>query len=54
MTARLDYLAFLELAEGRVTPDDFVARHLEFIEGAEFGDDFLRPLRAAFGLPNAT
>jgi len=53
LTARLDYLAFLELAEGRISPDDFVAQHLEIIDGAEYRDDFLRPLRAAFGLPTA-
>ncbi|MCP4967576.1 MAG: hypothetical protein GY926_20375 [bacterium] len=49
LTARLDYTAFLELAEGRIDPNEFVAHYLEIIDGAEHRAEFLRLLRAAFG-----
>ncbi|MCP4959038.1 MAG: helix-turn-helix transcriptional regulator [Actinomycetia bacterium] len=49
LTARLDYATFLELAEGRIDPNEFVAQHLEIIDGAEHRAEFLRLLRAAFG-----
>ncbi len=49
LTARLHYLAFLELAEGRIDPKEFVAHNLEIIEGDEHRDEFLGVLGAAFG-----
>lgn len=51
LTARLDYTAFLELAEGRIDPSEFVAQHLEIIDGTEHRAEFLGLLRAAFGQP---
>ncbi len=52
LTARLDYAAFLELGEGRIDPNDFVAQYLEIIDGADYRAQFLGLLRAAFGLPS--
>ncbi len=47
LTARLDYVAFLELGEGRMPYREFVTHHLEIIEGAEYRDAFLSLLGAA-------
>ncbi len=47
LTARMDYLAFLELGEGRMSPKKFFASHLEIIDGAEYRDDFLSLLGTA-------
>ncbi|MGI9607145.1 MAG: winged helix-turn-helix transcriptional regulator [Acidimicrobiales bacterium] len=49
LTARLEYAAFLELAEGRVAPDDFVEHHVEIVDGAEHGAQFFGLFGAAFG-----
>jgi DNA-binding HxlR family transcriptional regulator len=49
LTARLHYSAFLDLAEGRVDPNDFVEHYLDIIDGAEHRNEFLRLLGAAFG-----
>lgn len=50
LTARLDYAAFLELGEGRIDANEFVAHYLKIIDGAEYRAEFLGVLRAAFGL----
>ncbi len=49
LTARLDYTAFLELAEGRIDLKEFVAQYLEIIDGAQYRAEFLGLLHAAFG-----
>ncbi|MGI9612721.1 MAG: winged helix-turn-helix transcriptional regulator [Acidimicrobiales bacterium] len=49
LTARLDYVPFLEMAEGRITPDEFAAQCLEAIDGAEHRAQFVGLLNAAFG-----
>ncbi len=51
--ARLDYAAFVDLADGLIDPNAFVTQHLETIDGAEYQEEFLRLLRAACGLPSA-
>ncbi len=48
LTARLNYAAFLELGEGRIAPSDFVAHHLQIIDGTQHRNEFLGLLRAAF------
>ncbi|MCP5033171.1 MAG: helix-turn-helix transcriptional regulator [Actinomycetia bacterium] len=49
LTARLDYTAFLELAEGRIDLKEFVTHYLETIDGADYRAEFLGLLSAAFG-----
>ena len=47
LTARMDYVAFLELGEGRMSPKKFFASHLAIIDGAEYRDDFFSLLGTA-------
>ncbi len=47
LTARVDYFAFLELGEGRMSPSEFVANHLEIIDGNDYRGDFLSILASA-------
>jgi len=51
LTARLAYTAFLELAEGKMDPNDFVAHHVNIIDGAEHRNELHSLLRKAFGRP---
>ena len=47
LTVKTNYLAFLDLGEGRLSPTDFAARHLEVIEGAEHLETFYTLVSAA-------
>ena len=54
LTVRADYVAFLEVGEGRLRPDDFAKDHLEVIDGGEHAPAFLSLLAAAMTESNAT
>jgi len=47
LVVRTDYVGFLDLAEGRMSPDEFGAEHLEIIEGPEHLGAFADLMSAA-------
>jgi DNA-binding HxlR family transcriptional regulator len=47
LVARTDYQGFLDVGEGRISFDEFAARHLEIVDGAAHTDAFLTLMGAA-------
>ena len=47
LVARTDYEGFLEAGEGRISLEEFTARHLEIVDGAAHADAFLTLMGAA-------
>ena len=47
LVVRTDYEGFLDAGEGRISLDEFAARHLEIVEGAAHADAFFTLMGAA-------